>query len=153
MISYADGELGLWSRVLSPLLGAPLVFGCLDEEDGSGEPSVARLVRDYGLPDPGPVQGTYGIIGHPVAHSLSPRLHNASYRATQFPALFLPFSVTNFGPFWEEIVMVGALDRLGLPLLGLTVTSPLKERSVEAATVVSPSAQRAGSANVMYRRE
>ena len=47
---------GAWSRVLSPLLGSPFVFGSLEDETVTGEPRVARLVDDFGLPDPGPVQ-------------------------------------------------------------------------------------------------
>jgi 3-dehydroquinate dehydratase/shikimate dehydrogenase len=151
VIAFADGEAGLWSRVLSPLLGAPLIFGGLDE-GGADEPAVARLVRDFGLPDPGPVRMTFGIVGDPVAHSLSPRLHNACYRATGLPAMFLPLPAPAFGPFWDDLVAGGALDRLGLPLRGLTVASPHKERAATTSALPSPAARRAGSANLVYRR-
>jgi 3-dehydroquinate dehydratase/shikimate dehydrogenase len=152
VVALADGEVGLWSRVLSPLLGAPLVFGRLDEEDKSAEPTVARLVEDFGLPDPGQVQMTFGIVGHPVAHSLSPRLHNASYRAMGLSALFLPLPVKDFGPFWDEMVLGRALDRLGLPLRGLTVSSPHKEEALASASAAKSSAHHAGSANLVYLR-
>ena len=71
VVAYADGEAGLWSRALSTLLGSPLLFGDVDDA-GAGEPTVARLVDDFGLPDPGPVRMTFGIAGAPVAHSFSP---------------------------------------------------------------------------------
>ena len=152
VVAFADGEAGVWSRALSAMLGAPLVFGALDDEPGSVEPTVARLVEDFGLPDPGPVRMLFGVVGNPVAHSLSPRLHNASYRAMGIPALFLPFRVDSFEPFWRELVASDALDRLGFPLRGLTVSSPNKEASVAAASAVSPASRRAGSANLLHRR-
>jgi 3-dehydroquinate dehydratase / shikimate dehydrogenase len=152
VVAYAAGEAGLWSRVLSPLLGSPFVFGSLNNDPDACEPSVARLVDDFGLPDPGPVRRIFGIVGDPVSHSLSPRLHNACYRAAGVPAVFLPFTVEAFGPFWDELVASGALERLGLPLGGLTVSSPNKEMAVAAVSAVAPAARRAGSANLVYRR-
>ena len=47
--------------------------------------------RDYGLPELPPVEALFGVVGNPVAHSLSPRLHNAAYRALGLPVLYLPF--------------------------------------------------------------
>ena len=152
VVAFADGEAGLWGRVLSPLLGAPLVFGGGDEGGDPGEPTVARLVDDFGLPDPGPVGAIFGVAGDPVGHSLSPRLHNAAYRAAGIPAVFLPFPVAALGPFWDELVVGGALERLGLPLRGLTVASPNKGEAARLVSTVSPEARRAGSSNLMYRR-
>jgi 3-dehydroquinate dehydratase/shikimate dehydrogenase len=152
-VAYATGEASLWSRVLSPLLGSPLVFGNLEETPLGDEPSVSRLVDDFGLPNPGPVRMTYGIAGDPVSHSLSPRLHNACYRAAGVPALYLPFTVDSFGPFWAEFISDGVLERLGLPLCGLTVASPNKEMALAAASAVSPRARRAWSTNLLYRRQ
>jgi 3-dehydroquinate dehydratase / shikimate dehydrogenase len=152
VVAYVDGFDGLWSRVLSPLFGSPFVFGGLDGEPLAGEPSVARLVDDFGLPEPGPVQMIFGIAGNPVSHSLSPRLHNACYRSTGVAALFLPFPVETFDAFWSELIGSGALERLGLPLRGLTVSSPNKEMALAAISAATPAARRAGSANLVYRR-
>ena len=139
VVAYAEGSAGLWSRVLSPLLGSPFVVGGLDDETATGEPSVARLFDDFGLPDPGHVQMIFGIAGGRVAHSLSPRLHNACYRSTGVSALFLPFPVEAFEPFWNEFVVSGQLARLGFPIRGLTVASPNKETALAAvAAATSP---------------
>ncbi len=95
VIAYASGPAGWWSRLLAPRLGAPFVFAAAGEPTGgsAGEPTAARLVDDYGLPDLPPVEALYGIVGRSAtaAKSLSPRLHNASYRALGLPALYLPF--------------------------------------------------------------
>ena len=152
VVAYVDGFDGIWGRVLSPLFGSPFVFGALDDEPPAGEPSVARLVDDFGLPEPGPVQMIFGIAGNLVSRSLSPRLHNACYRSTGVPALFLPFPVESFDAFWNDFIVSGALERLGLPLKGLTVSSPNKEMALAAIRAVTPAARRAGSANLVYRR-
>src|SRR5688572_23363927 len=88
-IAYADGPLGFWNRLAALHLGAPAIYGAVESDSVTpAEPSVAKLIDDYGVPEIGPVKELFAIIGDPVFHSLSPRLHNASYRAANYPALF-----------------------------------------------------------------
>jgi 3-dehydroquinate dehydratase/shikimate dehydrogenase len=150
VLAYANGQLGLWSRLIAPRLGAPVVFGVAGESNNC-EPTIGRLVEDYGLPQLGSVEEMYGIVGNPVSHSLSPRLHNAAYRATARPALFLPFQVESFSEFWSGVAMSKGLESLGLSVRGLTVVSPYKEASLEAAGARSLMVSRAGSANIFVR--
>jgi 3-dehydroquinate dehydratase/shikimate dehydrogenase len=150
VVSYASGQLGLWSRLIAPRLGAPVVFG-LASESNNCEPTIGRLVEDFGLPQLGSVEEMYGIVGNPVSHSLSPRLHNAAYRATARPALFMPFQVESFSDFWSGVAMSESLASLGLSVRGLTVVSPYKEASLESAGARSLMVSRAGSANIFVR--
>ena len=147
VVAFASGPAGWWSRLLAPRLGAPFVFAAAGEE--AGEPTVARLVDDYGLPDLPPIEALYGIAGRSAtaAKSLSPRLHNASYRALGLPALYLPFPTRDFAAFWRELPE--ALSGLGFRLAGLTVTSPHKEEALEAVEHRSRLARRAGAANTL----
>ncbi len=152
VIAYSTGMLGFWSRLIAPRLGAPLVFGLAPGGPAApAEPTVNKLIEDYGLPELPPLEGLYGIVGSPVFHSLSPRLHNAAYRETNYPALFVPFHVESFGEFWREVVEGGVLDSLNMPLKGLTVASPHKEAALLTAGTVSPMARRAESANILVR--
>lgn len=152
VVAYSTGLLGFWSRLIAPRLGAPLIFGLVpDGPADAAEPTVNKLIEDYGLPELAPLEGLYGIVGSPVFHSLSPRLHNAAYRETNFPALFVPFQVESFGEFWQEVVEGGVLDSLNMPIKGLTVASPHKEAALLAAGTVSPMARRAESANIIVR--
>ena len=57
-----------------------------------------------------PVNEIFAIIGSPIFHSLSPRLHNAAYRAMNYPALFLPLQVESFEEFWQDVVCSQVLD-------------------------------------------
>jgi 3-dehydroquinate dehydratase/shikimate dehydrogenase len=151
-IAYADGPLGFWTRLVAPRLGAPIVFGLVPGGPViPTEPTINKLIEDYGLPALMPVEGIYGIVGSPVFHSLSPRLHNAAYRAMNYPALFVPFQAESFSEFWREVVEAGVLESLGMPIKGLTVASPNKEAALLITKTVGPIAQRAGSANILVR--
>ena len=151
-IAYADGPLGFWTRLVAPHLGAPIVFGSVPNGPAvPAEPTINKLIEDYGLPALMPIEAIYGIVGSPVFHSLSPRLHNAAYRSMNYPALFVPFHAESFNEFWHEVVEAEVLESLGMPIKGLTVASPNKEAALLITKTVSPLAQRAGSANILVR--
>ncbi len=148
--AFAAGPGGVWTRFVAPRLGAPVVYGSLGEVPGApGQLSIERLRRDYGLPELPPVERLFGIVGNPVTHSLSPRIHNTAYRALGIPAAYLPFHTDSFGDFWLEVVENGALEALGMPLRGLSVTAPFKEAALAVAGAESPLAGLIGAANTL----
>jgi 3-dehydroquinate dehydratase/shikimate dehydrogenase len=115
------------------------------------EPSIRKLIDDYDLPILRPVKEIFAIIGNPIFHSLSPRLHNASYRSMGHAALFVPLRVESFAAFWNELVLSRKLDALGIPINGMTVASPHKEEALLKAKTVSAMARQAESANILVR--
>jgi 3-dehydroquinate dehydratase/shikimate dehydrogenase len=150
LVAFATGEVGAWTRLVAAALGAPLVFGSLGAQPAApGQPSIERLVRDYGLPRPLRPTRLCGIVGRPVAHSLSPRLHNGAYRHLGIDALYLAFHVDSFGDFWLEVVESGRFEEWGMPLRGLSVTSPYKDTALALAGASSPRAQAIGGANTL----
>ncbi len=152
VVAYAEGEPALWTRVVAPQLGAPVVFGSTDGQTlDHGIPSVAQLVEDYGFPSVLPARELFAIAGDPVYRSLSPRLHNAAFRAVGRHALYIPFHVRKFEPFWRDIVESGALDALGLPLNAICVVSPHKEMALGAAKDRTAAVRRAHSSNFFIR--
>jgi 3-dehydroquinate dehydratase/shikimate dehydrogenase len=153
VIAFAAGEIGGWTRLLAPRLGAPVVFAAVDEPASPGQPPLARLRDDYGLPELPPLRFVCGVVGQPVEHSLSPRLHNRAYREAGVEALYLPFHVEHFGDFWLEVVESGVLGDLGFPLRGLSVTSPYKATALALAGASSPLAGYVGSANTLIARD
>jgi 3-dehydroquinate dehydratase/shikimate dehydrogenase len=149
---HANGPLGYWSRLLALQLGSPAISGMVNETPGNpGEPSIKKLIADYGLPRVDPANKLFAIIGNPIFHSLSPRLHNWAYRSLNYPALFVPLRVESFEEFWREMIQTKVLDSLGLPLNGLTVASPHKEAALLKARIASDMARYAGSSNIMVR--
>jgi len=150
-IAYADGTLGFWTRLAALHLGAPAIYGLASPGPNPNEPTIARLIDDYGLPEVRPVKELFAIIGNPIFHSLSPRLHNASYRATNYPALFVPLLVDSFPNFWREFVQSKQLDAFGFPINGMTVASPHKEEAFLTAKNVSSMVQQTQAANILVR--
>jgi 3-dehydroquinate dehydratase/shikimate dehydrogenase len=148
--AFATGPAGCWSRLLAPRLGARVIFGRLREGSDPGPVTVRRLSSDYGLPMMGRVRDLYGLVGGAVERSLAPRIYNKGFRALGLPALCLPFSVTDFGRFWSELVERG-LPELGIAPRGLTVVTPHKEDALGVATLCMPGAREAGAANSLVR--
>jgi 3-dehydroquinate dehydratase/shikimate dehydrogenase len=151
--SFASGAAGAWSRIVAPHLGSPLVFGAAQGRPASaGQPSIATLRRDYGLPRLDDARVLNGVVGSPVVHSLSPRLHNGLYRELGIEALYVPFHVDGFGSFWLDFVEAEPTAALGVPLGGFSVTSPHKGIALAVAGASSPLADRIGAANTLVRR-
>ena len=65
-----------------------------------------------------------GLLGHPVAHSLSPRMQNAAFAARGLDGTYVAFDVE------DVVVAVGALRTLGFA--GANVTIPHKQAVVAA---------------------
>lgn len=152
LIAYASGKSGFWSRLIALQFGAPIIFGSAATSWASdGAPSIFQLIEDYGLPSLSPVEEIYGIVGNPVIHSLSPRIHNAGYRAFRHPALFVPFQTKSFDNFWHKVVNSVALLSLGLSIKGLTVSSPYKEAALREAHAASQMSRYVDAANVLVQ--
>jgi 3-dehydroquinate dehydratase/shikimate dehydrogenase len=151
-ISFSNGPLGFWNRILALHVGAPAIFGLVSGGSVAAmEPTIGKLIADYGLPEVNRAQELFAIIGNPIFHSLSPRLHNASYRAMGLPALFVPLRVESFAEFWREFVVSRKLDEFGMPINGMTVASPHKEEAVLTAKQVSEMARQTEAANILVR--
>lgn len=154
LVAYCDGPAGLWSQLLSPSLGSPLLFGNLHEAAPyAGELRVRQLIDDYGFPALPPVRELYGMVGTRIFQSPSPRLHNTAYRILSHPARFLPFHVEQFEDFWEKMVESRLLHSLGCAIQGLVIVSPYKESALAVAGASSFMVKRAGASNVFMRKD
>ena len=87
-----------------------------------------------------------GVMGWPVEHSRSPRLHGFWLEQHGIDGAYVPFSVSP--PHIREAVR--ALPRLGLR--GVNVTLPHKEAALAACTEVDAVAQRIGAVNTIIVR-
>ena len=88
-----------------------------------------------------------GVVGQPIAHSMSPVLHNAWIVAAGLDAAYVPFAVTSEGfPRFVEGLRGGSVA-------GLNVTLPFKTQALAAADQVSDRARLAAAANVLVFRD
>lgn len=149
--AFAAGKAGTWTRFVAPRLGAPVIYAALSEKapGAPGQVSLRRLRDDYGLPALPRVEALFGIVGNPVTHSLSPRIHNSAYRELGIPAAYLPFQTDSFGELWLEVIESGVPESLGMPIRGLSVTAPFKEAALAVAGAESPLASLIGAANTL----
>ena len=105
--------------------------------DGDGVP----VTRTDGWPGPDTVLS--GVVGDPIRHSLSPRLHQAAYVALGLDRVYLTFEV-HASDFATAVRGAAALG-----VSGLSVTMPHKDAAAALATRRSPVARRLGSANTL----
>jgi len=85
------------------------------------------------------------VVGAPVAHSLSPTIHNAWISAAGLDAVYVAL---------EPRVLAGLVNGLrGGVLRGLNVTAPFKEAALTLADVASARARAACAANLLIFEE
>ncbi|MFC0528515.1 shikimate dehydrogenase [Phytohabitans kaempferiae] len=87
------------------------------------------------------------VLGKPVAHSLSPVIHNAGYAAAGLAG----WSYTAVECAESELAAVVA--GLGPEWAGLSLTMPLKEVALTVAGHITPVAAAVGAANTLVRTE
>ena len=153
-IALCMGEAGLISRVLAKKFGAFLTFASLRDESATapGQVTIHDMKRLYRWDAIGPSTKVYGVVASPVAHSMSPAVHNAAFGETGYDGVYLPLLVNpgyeSFKAFMESFVPFEGLD-----LSGLSVTLPHKENALkylrEKGAEVEPLAQRIGAVNTI----
>lgn len=84
-----------------------------------------------------------GVIGHPIAHSLSPQMHNASFAATGLDYAYVPLDV-------RPEALPAAVPGLGaLGFLGFNVTMPHKEAILPLLDDVDAAVGLSGAVNTV----
>lgn len=152
LTAFAMGPIGMASRLLAPLMGAPIGYAAWSEAAPAapGQLAVGRMQRILGHLS-GPPRRLFAVVGAEVTSSLSPELHSAGLAAEGLPDLMVPVSVPDAAELDELFTFAGTtlFDRVGLPLVGLAVTAPYKQRAAEAATARAPRVERAHAANTL----
>ncbi len=91
-------------------------------------------------------QAIYGIIGNPVAHSLSPVMHNTAFKALKVNAVYKLFPLADR----EELkLFMEDLKEDNNPIFGLNVTIPYKEDVLPYLDTIDPLAEKVGAANTL----
>lgn len=86
----------------------------------------------------------FGVVGDPIAHSLSPALHLAGYQETGLTHRYDAVRV-------EAGTLADVVAGLDEQWRGLSVTAPLKREALALAADASAVARRAGAANTLVR--
>lgn len=86
-----------------------------------------------------------GVLGSPIAHSLSPILHTTAYESLGIEGEYLAYEVSSGG-------LKGFLSGVGKDLDCLSLTMPLKEEAITFADHISEISQKISSGNTLYRK-
>ena len=150
MIAIAMGTPGVATRILGPSRGGFLTYASLDNETATapGQLSVSELKEVYRLEKIDRHTQIFGLIGQPVSHSLSPRIHNAAFAATETNAVYIPFETHNTKPFIKRMVHPRTRE-LDWHLRGLSVTAPYKFAVMEQLDWIERAAQEIGAVNTL----
>ena len=151
-IAVAMGDAGVLSRVLAKKFGAAGTFAALTAETAAapGQPTLEQFKGLYRWDSLGAETACYGVIGHPVSHSMSPAIHNAAFTAAGVDGVYLPLPIQpgreNFNRFMDAL-----LARPQLDWRGLSVTIPHKEDALAyvGAGACDELAARIGAINTM----
>lgn len=85
----------------------------------------------------------YGLIGYPVKHSLSPKMHNAAFRSLNINAEYRLF------PLKEDELKGFFADLKKNNIFGLNVTIPYKEKVIAFLNKISHAAKLIGAVNTI----
>jgi shikimate dehydrogenase len=88
-----------------------------------------------------------GVIGYPIAHSLSPVMHNAAIADLKANYVYLPF------PVRPENLKQAIAGFAAVGLQGFNVTIPHKQAVMPFLSEISEIAQAIGAVNTVYRTE
>ncbi|HEX8068684.1 MAG TPA: shikimate dehydrogenase [Pyrinomonadaceae bacterium] len=144
------GAAGLATRVLAPAHGALLTYGALDADHATAPGQLAaQTLRDlYRVHALDARTAVYGLLGRPVAHSLSPHLHNAAFAARALNAVYVPFDVGDAPAFIRRLAHPRTRE-LDLNIRGLSVTAPHKQAVIPLLDSVDDAAREVGAVNTI----
>jgi 3-dehydroquinate dehydratase/shikimate dehydrogenase len=142
IVAIAMGEAGLASRVLATPFNSCWTYA--GDGVAPGQIPAERLVDEFGYRRVSASTVIYGVAGRPVAHSLSPVMHNAALQAAGIDAVYLPLAARDFDDF------LAFADGLGLA--GASVTAPFKLDAFERADECDPISRRVHAVNTLRRR-
>lgn len=144
VIAVPMGEIGLPARVLALKHGSALAYAAVGEKTAPGQLTLEEMKNLYRADKLDRRTKVYGVIGNPVAHSLSPLMHNTGFHARRINAVYLPFLVQDLRDF------LGAIEPLSIA--GFSVTLPWKEAILRHLDDCDPLAERIGAVNTVIVR-
>ncbi|MGE3313550.1 MAG: shikimate dehydrogenase [Planctomycetaceae bacterium] len=146
-VGFCMGELGLLSRVLCGKYGSPFTYASFSSERelAPGQISFDQMRQLYHYERINAETDVYGVLGDPIAHSMSPLIYNATFRKEGINAVYLPFRVL------KQTLPETMAEFEWLNVRGYSVTIPHKEAVLEEIPRHDAAVEEIGAANTLYR--
>ena len=140
IIAINMGVEGQMSRILNSTF-SPVTHDLLPTKAAPGQLSFAQIQTALHLLGQLPAKKFY-IFGTPIAHSMSPTLHNTAFQVLGLPHKYELFETATVG---DEIKAVIAAPNFG----GASVTIPFKRDIMPLLDQLSPDAEAIGAVNTV----
>ena len=147
----AMGEDGIWSRVLAAKLGAFGSYCALDDEKSTapGQCTLEEMAERYRWQRIDNDTKVFGVLGDPVAHSMSPVLFNRWFRDNNLNAVYLPLRVRG-GRDGLARFLDCCRSRRWLDIGGFSVTIPHKTSALQSVDgEIDERCRRIGAVNTL----
>ena len=138
------GEIGAPGRIAALREGSALAYASGDRAVAPGQLTLESMQSLYRVDRHSRGTALYGVIGNPIAHSLSPLLHNTGFEHRRINAVFAPFLVRDLKDFMKSV--------RPLRISGLSVTIPHKQQIVRFLDECDPLALEIGAVNTVVCR-
>jgi 3-dehydroquinate dehydratase / shikimate dehydrogenase len=144
-VAMPMGEIALPARLLAIRAGSAFAYAAVENATAPGQISLDLMKNVYRADKIDARTRVYGVIGDPIAHSLSPQMHNAAFEARRIRAVYLPFLVPVAKGSLEDFVR--SIADFGIR--GFSVTIPHKQGILPFLDGCDPLAQKIGAVNTV----
>lgn len=137
------GEHGQPTRLLPARVGSlwTYAFDGEGEAPAPGQIAVRDLSELYRINEAQPDWPVFAVVGSPIAHSASPRYHNARFASDGAAAVYVPILIDHFDQFVPLAELLG--------IRGASVTVPHKAAALAFADESDEKTRAIGAANTL----
>src|SRR5579862_2479494 len=147
IVGVCMGEQGIISRVLGVRAGSVFTFAAVSpgEETAPGQVTAQELRNVYRIEQVDAATRVYGVVGDPIAHSLSPAIMNAAFRRENVNAVYLALHAKTLKDLLNCVREI--------PIYGLSVTMPYKEAIIPYLDNTDSHTTKIGACNTVVRAQ
>lgn len=147
LVSMCMGEQGIISRVLSVRAGSVFTFASagVGQETAPGQATAQELRNVYRIEQVDAATRVYGVVGDPIAHSLSPAIMNAAFRRENVNAVYLALHAKTLKDLLTCVREI--------PIHGISVTMPYKEAILTHLDNTDAHTTKIGACNTVVRAQ
>jgi len=147
LVSMCMGEQGIISRVLGVRAGSVFTFGAASagEATAPGQVPAQELRNVYRIEQLDAATRVYGVVGDPIAHSLSPAIMNAAFRRENVNAVYLTLHAKTLKDLLACVREI--------PIHGISVTMPYKEAILPHLDNTDSHTTKIGACNTVVRAQ
>jgi 3-dehydroquinate dehydratase/shikimate dehydrogenase len=145
-VGFCMGEFGIFSRILCGKFGSPFTYATFNKDRvmAPGQLSFDDMKKIYHFDEIDKNTEIYGVLGDPVAHSMSPQIHNLAFKALGLNKVYVPLRVPK-----EQLKFTLDLFK-SVGVKGYSVTIPHKEAIVARTQNFDGPVSQIGAANTLY---